>query len=120
MGDISKHFDRSEFACSCNCGFDTVDYELLNVLEDVRTHFNAQLKINSAARCLNHNRSIGSKDTSQHVQAKAADIAVKGIEPRGVQNYLIRKYQDKYGIGRYDTFSHIDVRSTKARWDKRS
>jgi uncharacterized protein YcbK (DUF882 family) len=116
MGDISKNFNRSEFACKCGCGFDAVDKELVCVLELVRKNFNAPVIINSACRCLEHNRSVGSKDTSQHVKAKAADIVVKGVKPQFVYDYLNDIFSDKYGIGNYKTFTHIDVRDKKARW----
>ena len=116
MGDISKNFNRSEFACKCGCGFDAVDKELVCVLELVRKNFNAPVIINSACRCLEHNRGVGSKDTSQHVKAKAADIVVKGVRPQRVYHYLENIFSNKYGLGNYETFTHVDVRSKKARW----
>lgn len=116
MGDLSKNFSRSEFACKCGCGFDGVDAELLKVLQDVRDHGGKSIRINSGCRCLEYNRSIGSKDTSQHVKAKAADIIVIDVPASKVQKYLKTMYQHKYGIGCYQYFTHIDVRATKARW----
>ena len=56
----SKYFKRSEFACKCGCGFDTVDYELVKVLEYIREHFDRPLQINSGCRCATHNRTLGS------------------------------------------------------------
>ncbi len=119
MTQLNKWFSRKEFKCKCNnCDQDTVDAELLAVLTDVREHFDAPVIINSANRCLEYNRSpaIGSKDTSQHVKSKASDIVVKGHSPDDVHRYLTVKYPDTYGIGSYDTFTHIDVRENKARW----
>jgi len=116
MGDLSKDFSRSEFQCKCGCGFDTVDAELLKVVQDVRDHYHARTTINSACRCLEHNRSVGSTDTSQHPKAKAADITVRGVSPARVHHYLVQKYPDKYGIGNYADFTHVDVRSDRARW----
>ena len=113
---ISQHFSRFEFVCHCGCGFDTVDSELLELLEKIRVHFGSPLVINSAARCLKHNRSIGSRDTSQHVQGKAADIAVKGVAPEKVADYVELFQPDRGGIGRYRGFTHVDVRDSKARW----
>ena len=37
--------------------------------------------INCACRCLTHNRSIGSKDTSQHVRGMAADFHIGDVKP---------------------------------------
>ncbi|MBL5841377.1 D-Ala-D-Ala carboxypeptidase family metallohydrolase [Enterobacter asburiae] len=55
MGDLSTHFSRSEFECCCGCGFETVSPKLITVLEDVRTHFGAPVKINSGCRCEKYN-----------------------------------------------------------------
>ena len=48
---LNKYFHRSEFACKCGCGFDTVDTELLKVLTRLRVRFNKPVKITSACRC---------------------------------------------------------------------
>jgi uncharacterized protein YcbK (DUF882 family) len=118
MAQISKHFDRREFACHCGCGFDTVDTELLVILEDLRDRFNRPIYINSGCRCKKRNaRVLGSK-RSMHLWGKAADIEVDGVEPREVANYLERRYIYRYGIGRYPTFTHVDSRDTKARWNE--
>ena len=117
MGDVSLHFNRSEFTCKCGCGFTNVDITLLTVLESVRDYFNAPVTINCACRCPAHNKSVGGVQNSQHVQGIAADITVSGCSPADVADYLTRKYPCKYGIGNYTTFTHIDVRSNgPTRW----
>lgn len=116
MSLLSAHFQRSEFKCKCGCGFDAVDVELLDVLEYLREHFNRPVVINSACRCQTHNRIVKGAPDSQHVKGKAADIRVQGIEPADVAEYLHQKYPDKYGIGCYPSFTHIDVRTNRARW----
>jgi uncharacterized protein YcbK (DUF882 family) len=115
---FSTYFKRSEFECSCGCGFDTVDSELLEVLEDVRYHFSKPVIITSACRCLKHNKAIGSTDRSQHTKGRAADIVVKDMTPQAVHRYLVETYKGKYGIGAYSDFTHIDTRSgVPARWE---
>lgn len=116
MGDLSEHFSRSEFACKCGCGFDNISTELITVLEDIRTYFGVPVKINSGCRCEKHNAKVGGVQNSQHVQGIAADIVVSGRTPAQVADYLENKYQDHYGVGRYSSFTHIDVRQAKARW----
>jgi len=116
MGDIGKNFSRSEFECKCRCGFSTVDVELLKVLETVRGHFTAAVKINSACRCEEHNKSVGGSRASKHKQGIAADIVVKGVAPYAVYRFLDSFMPNSYGIGLYKGFTHIDVRKTKARW----
>ena len=111
-----KHFKRHEFECRCGCGYDTVDVETLEVLEVIRAWANAPVHINSACRCLKHNRNVGSKDTSQHVKARAVDIEVDGKTPMEVYMFLADEYPDTYGIGNYKTFTHFDSRAVMARW----
>lgn len=116
MGDLSANFNRREFACKCGCGFDTVDAALLEACEAVRQHFGAPVAINSACRCAAHNTRVQGSPKSQHLQGRAADIAVKGIPPAEVAQYLERAFLGRHGIGRYPTFTHIDTRGTAARW----
>ena len=121
MGDISKHFDRKEFACRCGCGTDTVDIELVEVLESIRAWARIQnptalVFINCGVRCLSHNKPVGGVRRSYHLLAKAADIRVGGLSPKEVAGFLDERFPDKYGVGLYSTFTHIDVRSEKARW----
>jgi len=113
---ISPYFDRSEFGCSCGCGFDTVDVELIEVLTDLREHFAAPVKINSSARCEKHNDHVGGSPRSQHRLGRAADIVVKGVSPYAVYTYLNSVYPHHFGMGEYATFTHIDTRGVKARW----
>ena len=119
LNKISKNFDRSEFACkgmSCNCQSMAVDKELIDVLEHIRVSMNSPVIINSAYRCPEHNERVGGSINSMHLTGKAADIRVRDFAPEDVQTFLKANYPDSYGIGCYDTFTHIDVRDNKARW----
>lgn len=114
---ISEHFKVREFAQKdLRCNKVIVDTELINVLEDIRTHFNKPVIVTSGYRTPEYNAKIGGVEHSQHTKGTAADINVTGIPAREVQKYLKHKYPDKYGIGSYPTFTHIDVRTKKARW----
>ena len=116
MGILSEHFNRQEFSCKCKCGFNDISDELIQVLEDVREHFDSPVIINSGCRCEKHNLSIGGTTKSKHLAGIAADIVVKDVLAEIVQEYLRATYPDKYGIGSYQDFSHCDIRTTKARW----
>ncbi|MCI0508604.1 peptidase M15-like protein [Chromohalobacter marismortui] len=118
MTRISPNFQRHEFACSCGCGFDTVDSETLAVLEEVRGHFDTPVIVTSGCRCPEYNAQIGGAEHSQHKLGRAADIQVKGVDPGEVHAYLVELYPGRYGIGRYDTFTHVDTRTDgPARWN---
>jgi len=117
MTKLSNNFTREEFECPCGCGQDTVDAELITLLQKLREDYDASVTVNSANRCEAHNESVGGADSSQHLLGRAADIVVSGIDPHEVWEYLCDKYRDKYGIGQYKTFTHIDTRNgKKARW----
>lgn len=112
----SLYFTREDCACPCGCGFDTVDGELIRVLNDLRFSFSAKLTFNSVCRCPAHNKEVGGTEGSQHPLGKGGDVKLEGIDPEEVYEHLDNKYPGRYGVGRYKTFTHIDVRAKKARW----
>jgi len=113
---LNLYFSRDEFACKDGCGFDVVDAELLQVLTDLREHFQSPVIVKSGCRCEQHNARIKGSPNSQHLLGKAADIAVTNTPASEVQDYLLRVYPNTYGIGKYSIWTHIDVRPEKARW----
>ena len=124
---VSKHFNRSEFACQCGCGFDAVDVALVNALEDARAHFtkkhpkkNIFIKITSGNRCLRHNIKVGGATRSKHLYGMAVDFIINDVHHNQVADYLESKYPDWFGIGRYNGRTHLDSRSKPARWDMRT
>ena len=121
---LTANFSLSEFECKCGCEmpddvFDNVK-ELAKSLQILRDKIKKPIKVNSSYRCLSHNKNIGSKSTSQHVLGKAADIVVKELKPNEVAD-IAEQLMDKGlfkmgGVGRYKTFTHVDIRGKKARW----
>ena len=112
-----KHFKRSEFACKCGkCESIAVDYELVEVLDDLREHFGRPVVVTSGYRCIEHNRAIGGAESSKHMLGIASDIRCVGVTPNAIYNYLDGKYPNKYGLGKYNAWVHVDVRQDKARW----
>jgi uncharacterized protein YcbK (DUF882 family) len=121
---ISQHFARSEFACQCgnNCPQSqdpTVDVTLIQILEELRRHFNTPITVTSGVRCKSHNASPSVKGSvfSKHLEGKAADVILKGVTPDRVYKYLFERYPNSYGFGKYETFTHIDSRGLKGRWE---
>ena len=116
MGDLSANLSRSEFACQRGCGYDTVDADLIRIVQAIRDRFGRRVYVNSGCRCPTHNRSVGGSQKSQHLYGRAADIVVDGVSPEEVADYA--DTMDVPGIGRYETFTHVDSRTVgPARWD---
>ena len=137
MGDLTKRLSRSEFACRCGCGYNTVDHALPYLLEEAADYFEdtiiravrVRIHINSGCRCPEYNREIGGSEKSQHMLGRAADFTLSIEKADGrrvpvpaddVADYLEGMYPAEYGIGRYNGWTHVDTRSNgPARWDKR-
>lgn len=126
MGDLTKNISRHELMCKCGkCDFQTGDFETIMIVQECCDHFAEKLgvdkvsvSINSAHRCFEHNRSdaVGSSDGSQHPRGNAIDFKIRGVSAKEQYEYLAAKYPDKYGIGCYSNFTHVDSRRYKARW----
>ena len=122
MGDLSKNFSRSEFACkgtNC-CGHSApVQPELVSALQALRDQLNLPLSITSGFRCNRHNESVGGATQSFHTLGMAADVTCPdGVTAEDLAQAAetIPSFQQG-GIGIYPSWVHLDVRTTgKARW----
>ena len=118
MTQLSEHFHEREFKCR-HCGAlhpDGVPEQLVKLLENVRAHFDAPVHINSGYRCEIHNEKVGGATHSQHLLGRAADITVRGFTPAAVYTYCNQMVGSKGGVGKYNSFTHIDCRGHKKRW----
>lgn len=112
---LSKHFSKRELACPC-CGLYIPNTGLLMALEYVR-HNIGQVTVTSSTRCEKHNKEVGGKVGSKHLKGEAADIQVKYGKPSSIHAFLDKSHlSGLIGLGSYETFTHIDVRGSKARW----
>ena len=114
---LSTNFKVSEFACSDGSDPVFISPELVEVLQKIRDHFGKPVTINSGFRTVTKNKAVDGATYSQHLYGMAADITVKGISPKVVAAYAETLMPNTGGIGIYDTFTHIDVRKTKSRWN---
>ena len=87
----------------------------MSVLQKIRNHFGKLVTITSAYRTPFHNSREGGTTYSQHLYGKAADIKISGVTPKKVADYA-ETFLDNGGIGIYNTFTRIDVRTVKSRW----
>lgn len=118
---LSENFTVKEFCCKGSgcCSTVQIDDKLVKFLQDIRSHFNAPVTINSGYRCAKHNKAVGGASSSYHTKGMAADIAVKGVKPAEVAKYA--ESIGVLGIGLYETdkdgyFVHIDTRTNKSFW----
>lgn len=114
---LSANFKVKEFACTDGSDPIFIDSNLVNVLQKIRTHFEKSVTITSAYRTPGRNKAVGGQTYSQHLYGKAADIKVKGVSPKTVAAYVEKIMPKSGGIGIYNSFVHVDVRSTKSRWN---
>lgn len=114
---LSTNFKVKEFACTDGSDPIFIDSDLVNVLQKIRTHFGKSVTINSAYRTPTKNKAVGGTLYSQHLYGKAADIKISGVSPKKVAQYVEKLLPNSGGIGIYSTFTHVDVRKTKSRWN---
>ena len=122
---LSKNFSLSEF--DCNDGSVTPDEVIVNLqllaeqLQVLRDFVGKSITINSGYRSPSYNKKIGGASRSQHKLGTAADIRVDGISPREVHGIISELIKDgrmkEGGLGKYSSFTHYDIRGTKARWN---
>ncbi len=114
---LAANFRVREFACSDGSDPIFVDTELVKILQKIRNHFGKSVTITSAYRTPGKNKAVGGTTYSQHLYGTAADIKVKGVTPKKVAAYVEKLMPNKGGIGIYKTFTHVDVRAAKSRWN---
>jgi hypothetical protein len=141
MGDLTKNLSRHEFECECGCGFDTIDFSTVLMIQGAVDHFssvyNAPVKVSITGpnRCKEHNEVVQKKynpnyvpysSKTQHLEARAADIKIfylrggdwVAVEPLEMYKYFDEKYPKDIGLGLYHNRVHVDSRGYTARWNK--
>ena len=122
---LTKNFSKSEFDCSCGCdmplGVLHNVQKLANQLQALRNIVGNPIKINSGYRCSDYNDNVvkGAKN-SQHKLGKAADIVIEEMTPQETFELIDLLINEgellQGGLSAYATFTHYDIRKTKARW----
>lgn len=117
-GNLSEHFKAKEFKSKDGNEYLLICKELIEVLETIREHFNAPIKINSGYRTPSWNFRVSGAPDSMHCNGMAADIVVKGHSSKEVAKYaseLMDTFESKGGVIKYTNFTHIDVREERYR-----
>jgi uncharacterized protein YcbK (DUF882 family) len=94
--------------------------KLANQLQILRNELDVPVSINIAFRPVFYELSKGRDGGSQHTLCKAADITAEGCKPK----YVTAKIEElissgdmlQGGLSAYSTFTHYDIRKTRARW----
>lgn len=116
---ISRNFKVREFRCKDGSDRILVDAGFVrDKLQAIRDHFGAPITINSAYRTEAYNKKVRGAAESHHLFGRAFDIVVKGRTPAEVAQYA--QSLGINGIGLYTGFVHIDSRTKKYLFDKRS
>lgn len=115
---LSPHFRVREFHSKHDpSDIVKVDERLLTLLENIRNHVGKPVHLNSGYRSPEYNATLkNASPRSQHCNGKAADIWVEGVTPKQIADIAECYLGSSGGIGIYKTFTHVDVRTSCARW----
>ena len=120
MGDMTAHFDRSEFTCKCGCGKSDISPELVNKLEQIYAYFARTprgckaIVITSGIRCPTYSPKVGGYSNDAHTKGIAADIVVynaDGIRYAAEQIAAVAEKCGFSGIGLMRDACHVDIRN---------
>lgn len=114
-----SNFQMREFRCKDGSDEILLDSRLVELLQQVRSHFGKAVSITSAYRTPTHNKSVNGATSSYHIKGQAADFTVTGIPNREVAKYL--QGIGAKGIGLYDYtggFVHVDTREKQYYWQQ--
>lgn len=117
---LSTNFQVKEFACNDGSDEILISDELVAILQQIRDHFGKAVNISSAYRTKAYNTKVGGASSSQHMKGTAADIVLSGVAPTQVTQYVEYLQPTAGGIGLYNTFTHVDVRTNRSRWNSTS
>lgn len=131
---VSSHFAVGEFGLppmgqKLRDGFVPVQYPadwidgrlrlLCDALEVLREELGGRpIRIVSGYRPESYNRTIGGARFSQHIEGRAADLVVDGVDAGAVHDTAFRLAKAGRmrigGLGKYPSFTHVDVRNVQA------
>ena len=124
----TENFSWREFYCPLAKSLPLTDlaYHHGSKLQLLREELGRGLRVNSGYRSPEHNARVGGATQSMHLEF-ASDVTPTGvIGDEGVTLETIARIAEDLGfsgIGRYDSFVHLDCRAfiqrPQARWDKR-
>lgn len=124
MNGPTPHVSWKELACKDGTPY-PLDWQISRALplavefERIRATVGKAITIGSAYRTPTHNRAIGGARNSQHVEGRALDLyppADWNLERfyRVIRHLAGDPASQIFGLGKYPTFVHIDIRPPRA------
>lgn len=118
--NITENFKYEKLTCPCcaRLKIDERTFRHMELLQEMRTKLDFVIIVNSGYRCKQHNTDVGGSTNSQHM-IFATDIRPSwqnGFKQRLKAMYKMAEELGFDGIGRYESFIHVDLRGSKARW----
>lgn len=114
MGNLSPHFDKSEFRCQCGCGGENPSKILIERLEKLFDLMGAKsIIITSGYRCPKYSVRVGGFSSDAHTCNIAADIVVNKKEGGTYTAEDIAEAAERIGFGGIGLMSgacHVDNR----------
>lgn len=116
---LSANFKVKEFACNDGSDVVFVAPGLVQVLQQIRSHYGKPVTIHSGYRTPTYNKKVGGATYSQHCYGTAADISIKGVSVKELAAYARSLMPTRGGIGIYASqgFVHVDVRENVSSWN---
>lgn len=114
--EYSKHFKLGEFLCKCGkCQSDAyINPKLITYLDELRKYFNRPVYITSGIRCKSYNdKLIGSSPDSAHLYGNAADIFIKGVNPKRIHSWWRKNVPSGYsyyGTKNMGNCCHVEIK----------
>tara|TARA_R110000851_G_scaffold12650_6_gene43701 strand:+ start:3586 stop:3972 length:387 start_codon:yes stop_codon:yes gene_type:complete len=123
--NLTENFSLSEFECKCGCKMpDFVKKNIIDLASNLQVLRGVvgRLDLTNAYRCKEHNADVGGSVNSQHLLGKAADVKSDTVSPADmaivIEDLMKNETFEIGGIGLYNTFTHVDIRGSRARWSK--
>lgn len=130
---LADHFVLGEFACKDGSPVVLLHPGVPLLLEAIRERMvlrygdSVWVDVTNGFRSVEWNKKVGGKSNSRHLFGFASDIKVFYKDARGktvqVDPDEVADVADEFkvgGVGRYDTFTHVDVYGENRRWDERT
>jgi hypothetical protein len=89
---------------------------VVKIADEARHRLGKPLRINSGFRSAAYNRAIRGAANSLHTKAAALDLSGSPATLHRILTEMRREGLFRGGLGRYKTFTHVDVRGKNADW----